>query len=130
MGFRKDSYATVWSVTPMSSTMTKARISIDRKNKETGQYEQEFGGFVIFVGTANAAKAMKLKERDRIRLGDVDVTNRYDKEKKIEYTSFKIFSFDDANSNRVQDTSSQNSSSGSGTFDSNPHDGDIEGWPF
>ena len=80
MGFRKDAYATVWSVEVVSDTMTKGRISVSRKNKQTDEYETEFGGFVSFVGTAAAKKAAGLKERDRIRLGDVDVTNRYDKE--------------------------------------------------
>ena len=100
MGFRKDAYATVWQIESVSNTLTKGRISIDRKNKETDQYEQEFGGFVSFVGTACAAKAMRLKEKDRIKLGDVDVTLRYDKEKKREYTTFKIFSFDDVTLDR------------------------------
>ena len=99
MGFRKGSYATVWEVRTLTPTLTKARISIDRKNRETGEYVQDFSGFVVFIGTANASKAARLKEKDRIRLGDVDVTNRYDKEKKVEYTDYKIFDFEDANKN-------------------------------
>ena len=94
MGFRKESYATVWSVEAVSDTLTKARISISRKNKQTGEYETDFSGFVSFVGTAVAKKASVLKEKDRIRLGDVDVTNRYDKEKNVTYTNFKVFSFE------------------------------------
>ena len=94
MGFRKDSFCTIWSVEPVSNTLTKARISISRKNKNTGEYDQDFSGFVSFVGTAAAAKAAKLKEKDRIKLGDVDVSNRYDKEKQREYTTFKVFSFE------------------------------------
>ena len=94
MGFRKDAYATVWSVEPVSDTMTKGRISISRKSRQTGQYEQDFSGFVCFIGTAAAKNALKLKEKDRIRLGDVDVSNRYDKEKGTTYNTFKIFSFD------------------------------------
>lgn len=94
MGFRKDSYATVWSVETVSDTLTKARVSISRKNKNTGEYEQDFSGYVSFVGTAAAAKAAKLKEKDRVKLGDVDVSNRYDKEKGKEYTTFKVFSFE------------------------------------
>ena len=94
IGFRSNTYATVWSVETVSNTVTKARISISRKNKNTGEYEQDFSGFVSFVGTAAAAKAAKLKEKDRIKLGDVDVSNRYDKEKQREYTTFKVFSFE------------------------------------
>lgn len=94
MGFRANTYATVWSVEPVSATMTKGRISISRKNKQTGQYEQDFSGYVSFIGTATAQKALGLKEKDRIKIGDVDVSNRYDKEKHVEYTTYKIFTFD------------------------------------
>lgn len=94
MGFRKESFATVWSIEPVSETMTKGRISISRKNKQTGEYETEFSRFVSFVGTVAAKKAAQLNEKDRIRLGDVDVTNKYNKEKNITYTNFKVFSFE------------------------------------
>ena len=94
MGFRKDSFATVWSAEVVSDTLTKVRLSISRKNKQTGEYETDFSGFVSFVGTAAAKKAAALKEKDRIKLGDIDVTNRYDKEKNTTYTNFKVFSFE------------------------------------
>jgi len=109
MGFRKDAYATVWEVEPISDTITKSRISISRKNRQTGEYEQDFGGYVKFMGTAAAKKAAQLKEKDRIRLGDVDVSNFYNREKKTEYTDFKIFSFDmadDAPSQQSHDSMS------------------------
>ena len=99
MGFRTGAFAKVWEVKPMSDTSTKIRISVSRKNKRTEQYEQEFSGFVMAVGTAAASKALKLKEGDRIKLGDVDVTTKYDAEKKITYTNYKMFSFEDANGN-------------------------------
>lgn len=94
MGFRSGSYATVWEIDPRSDSWTKGRISISRKNKQTDEYETDFSGYVSFVGTNAASKAAKLKVKDRIRIGDVDVNNRYDKEKDVTYTNFKIFSFD------------------------------------
>ena len=93
MGFRTGSYAKVWEVRPRSATMTELRISISRKNRESGEYEQDFGGYVRCVGTACASQATALAEGDKIRLGDVDVTRRYDKEAQKEYTNFTIFSF-------------------------------------
>ena len=39
MGFRTGAYAKVWEVTPMSDTSTKVRMSISRKNKQSGEYE-------------------------------------------------------------------------------------------
>lgn len=91
MGFRKGAFASVWSVEPGKGNFTKVRLSVSRKNQE-GQYEQEFAGFCTFIGQAHA-KAARLKERDRIALGDVDVTSVYDKEKKKEYINFKVFDF-------------------------------------
>lgn len=94
MGFRTGSYATIWEIRPENQVRTSARISISRKNKTTGEYDTDFSGFVEFIGTGAANKALGLKPRDRIKLGDVDVSNRYVKEKNTTYTNYKIFSFD------------------------------------
>lgn len=94
MGFRTGAYAKVWEITPMSDTSTKVRLSVSRKNKQTNEYEQDFSGFVLAIGTAAAKKASCLKQGDRIKLGDVDVATKYDKDKKITYTNYKMFSFE------------------------------------
>ena len=121
MGFRSKNYCTVWEVESISDTNTKARISASRKNKQTGEYETDFSGFVNFVGTAAAKKALSLKEKDRIRLGDVDVTTKYDKEKKVTYTNYKIFSFEtqdeiDGVTNNIEEPA-QTSTVGDGEVD-------------
>lgn len=94
MGFRKDAYATVWSVESINDVNTKCRISISRKNRQTGEYEEDFSGFVSFFGSAAAKKALQLKERDRIKLGDVDVRSKYVKEKNTTYYNFNVYSFE------------------------------------
>lgn len=94
MGFRSGSYATVWEVVPKSDVHTVVRLSISRKNRETGAYINDFSSFVSFFGSATAAKAAKLKEKDRIKLGDVDVSTSYDKETKQQFTNFKCFNFE------------------------------------
>lgn len=99
MGFRTGAYAKVWEVTPMSDTSTKVRLSVSRKNKQTGEYEQDFSGFVLCIGTAAARNAVKLDSGARIKIGDCDVTTKYDAQKKITYTNFKMFSFEDADGN-------------------------------
>lgn len=97
MGFRPGAFAKVWEVTPVSDTTTKLRISVSRKNKQSGEYEQDFSGFVMCIGTAAAKKAALLKSGARIKLGDIDVSTRYDAEKKVTYTNYKVFSFDNEN---------------------------------
>lgn len=99
MGFRKGAYATIWEIKPVSDKLVKARISISRKDKETGKYEAEFEDFVAFPGSVASKKAMSLREKDRIQIGDCDIRNKYDPEKKIKYYNFLIFSFEMANGN-------------------------------
>lgn len=93
MGFRTGAYAKVWEVNPTSDTTTKLKLSISRKNKQTNEFETEWNGFALVVGTAAARSASKLGRGDTIKLGDVDVTRRYDKESGKEYINWKIFSF-------------------------------------
>ena len=118
MGFRTGAYCTIWEVTPKRDTITNARISISRKNKQTDEYEQDFGGYVSFMGTASAQKAAGLKRGDRIKLGDVDVTRRYDSVSKVEYTNFNIYSFEIENEG------------GMGTQGFTPHESSYSGDSF
>lgn len=122
MGFRNNTYATVWSVEAKTNTLTKCRISISKKNKNTGEYETDFGGYVSFVGTAAASKAAKLKEKDRIKLIDTDVSNKYDKEKGVTYTNFTVFSFELTDSQSGSESSSPSNRSSSSDVD----EGEVE----
>lgn len=98
MGFRTNSYATVWDIKPVSDTVTEIRISTSRKNRQSGEYEQDFSGFVRCIGTACATSAAKLQKNSRIKIGDCEVTTKYDTGKKTTYTNFTMFSFDLADS--------------------------------
>ena len=119
MGFRQNAYCKIWEVTQMSDTATKLRISISKKNKQTNEYEQDFSGFVMCIGTAAAGKAAALKNGSRIKLGECDVTTKYDAEKKTSYTNFKVFSFDEVG----EDSASSNNTESKKTVD----DGEPEG---
>ena len=101
MGFRQGGYAYVWDVKPQSNICTQLRISVSRKNKDTGDYDQDFSGFVRFMGTANAAKAAQLTPGTSIKLGDVDVSTKYVKDKNVEYVNYKCFSFEVANGSNI-----------------------------
>lgn len=103
MGFRNGAYATIWEVKAGKGNYSDVRLSISKKNKQTDQYETDFSGFVRFIGTAHQ-NVGSLKEKDRIKIGDCEVTNSYDKEKKVTYTNFAVFSFEDANGNSTTQT--------------------------
>ena len=100
MGFRTGSYARIWSSEPGPGNFQKVRLSISKKSRDTGEYIDEFSGFVAFVGTAKDAAA-KLHDGDRIRLGDVDVTRKWDKERQKEYINFTVFSFEMADNSNL-----------------------------
>jgi len=93
MGFRNGAYAKIWEVKPNpSGKSTSVRLSVSRKVSE-GQYEEDFSGYVSFIATAND-RAAGLKKGDRVKLGDVDVSSKYNAEKRERTFSFKVFSFE------------------------------------
>ena len=128
MGFRNKSYATVFGVEPGKGKFTRVRLSISRKNKVTGEYETDFNGYCMFIGTAHTKAAM-LKERDRIVLGDVDVSNRYDKETRREYVDYKVFDFDFAETG-VRGGGQQSAPASGNRVESNEVQSDEDGLPF
>ena len=121
-GFRTGSYATIWDVQPKGK-FTQVRLSVSRKNQQTGEYEQDFSGFCMFISAAHA-KAEKLRPRDRIRLKDIDVSTTYDKAQNKEYVNYKVFDFDFADNGSPAATASAASSGvnpvDSGTADEEP----------
>lgn len=99
MGFRKDAWATVWSVEEGKGNSLKVRLSTSKKDKATGMYEQDFSGYCTFIGKA-CTNGGALKQKDRIKLGDVDVTTWYNKDKGVEYVTYKVFDYEtDSSSN-------------------------------
>lgn len=93
MGFRNGAYAKVWAIDAKTDTATKLRISISRKDKTTNQYETDFSGIVTCYGADAAKQAAALQIGDKIQLGNVDVSRRFDVSTNREYINFKVFSF-------------------------------------
>lgn len=120
MGFRNGSFAKVWEIKPISDKKTDLRISISYKDKQTGEYIDDFSGFVSCCGSIPASKAARLKIGDRIKLGNVDVSRVYNKEKQTRFDTFKVFSFD-----TLTDTSSPSSTSQSSVIETGV-EGDVE----
>lgn len=104
MGWRNGAYATVWAhkdkdgndrvVDSISDRLTSARISISRKDKNTGKYNTEFSKFVKFAGTSAARKALQLQERDRIRLLEVEYYEEPGKVKGEYYQNWMVYDFE------------------------------------
>lgn len=107
MGLRAGAYATVWSVeqSKFSDKVMQVQLSVSRKNKQTDEYEQEFSGFVSFIGQAASDAKTYLAKGSRIKLVDVDVTNTYNKEKKETKWAAKCFKFERMDGNKSSNTS-------------------------
>lgn len=96
MGFRTGSYATVWGI-ENKGNYSIVEMSTSKKNKQTDQYETDFSSkFVRFIGGAHT-NSEGLTRGSKIKIGDCEVTNSYNKETKTGYTNFLVFSFEDAN---------------------------------
>ena len=92
MGLKTGCVVTVWSVEDKGK-YSEVRVSTSRKNKTTQNWETDFGAYARFIGAAHEA-AKALKPKDRIKITEFEVTNRYDKERKITYTSYAVFGFE------------------------------------
>lgn len=92
MGLHNGAFAKVWKVEQGKGRFTNVRLSISKKQQD-GTYAQDFSGFCMFIGNAHAKAAM-LKGDERIKLGEIDVSNNYDKAKGKEYINYKVFDFE------------------------------------
>ena len=129
--FANNAYAKVWEVKPSDNGKSKqVRLSTSRK-KEDGSYEQDFSGFVRFVGKANE---LDIKADDRVQLLSVGVTNNYVKEKSTTYTNYTCFDAkiaeNNGNSGTSGSTGTPNSSSPASDGFMNIPDGIDDELPF
>lgn len=97
MGFRTGAYATVWEIKQGNGNYTDVRISTSKKDRGTDKYVTDFSGYVRLVGEAHQS-ASNLQEKDRIKIGDCEVTNNYNKEKNTTYVNYAIFGYEDVSS--------------------------------
>lgn len=88
--FAAGSFAKLWEKKDPEAKYTEVRISTSVKDKRTGEYSQDFGGYVRMVGQAHDAVA-DLEEGDSFKIVRCGVTNRYDKSKKVTYTNYVVF---------------------------------------
>ena len=98
MGFRQGAYANVWAVENKGKYST-ARLSISRRNQNTGGYDTEFqDGYVRLVGQAHEKfNGRTVPEKGEfIRINSCDVQNCYTKpDGSVSYVPhYTIFEFD------------------------------------
>jgi len=130
MGFRKYTYAKVWEIRPSNeSATTDIKISVSRKNRDTGEYLPDFSGYVRCIGTANTKARTELSEGDRIKMGDVDVSSWYNKDTDRGGYIFKMFTFEMADSPKAPDNSEDYPFTSTEEVDSNDVDEDDDN-PF
>lgn len=104
MGFRNGSYMTCWNVEPgRSGKYTQVRLSHSKKNKLTGEFEQDFSGYCTFLGKANEM-AKDLQPQDRIKIISCDVDRTYNREKQKEYFDCKVFEFEVVDKNTTSNS--------------------------
>ena len=96
--FKNNCYVTIWkfkdTLVDIKNKMAIVKCSTSMKNKD-GNYEIDFSDKVVFIGKAfEKIKELELNEKDRLKLLEVGVKNRYDVEKKIMYVNYYCFDFE------------------------------------
>ena len=98
MAFRNNAIATLWNnndwgtVIKFSDKYADIQMSTQKKNRLTNEYETDFSSKVRCLGKAfETLKTLELREKFRIKLLDVEVTNKYDKEKKVMYVNYLVW---------------------------------------
>jgi hypothetical protein len=92
MSFANGKIAKIWEIRPQDK-YSEVKISTSKKNKDTDEYEQDFSAFVRFIGKAHE-KCQSLKGDEMIKLLEVEVTNKYVKDKNKSYYNCVCFNFD------------------------------------
>ena len=91
--FSVGSWAKIWDIKEIKDKYSEVRISTSIKNKNTNEYEQDFGGYVRMVGQAHQ-QLQYLSNGDRFKIVRCGVTNKYNKETKQTYTNYVVFEMD------------------------------------
>ena len=101
MGFKNNVYATIFQTknaqkpVDIHEKYASAFITIYKKNSLTNQREKDFSGWIRFIGRAfEKIKNIEITDKTRIRLLEVEVTNRYNAETNQAYTNFICWDFE------------------------------------
>lgn len=95
MAFKNGAFATLWNVDKQNQKLINfydkyadIQISTSKKNSQN-RYENDFMGKVRCFGHAlEVLKSVQLAEKDRVKLLEVEVTNKYDAATKKTYMNY------------------------------------------
>ena len=106
--FTNNSFAKVWRITPKKdgAKSLHVQISTSFKNKQTGQYEVDFNGFVLLIGEAFKKAEKDLQAGDRIKILNCGCKQIWDKAKSQNNTTFLIFDLEIQTEHKIKDASS------------------------
>ena len=96
-------YAKIKSV-EVKENYSVCKISISKKNKQSGKYETDFVGKVSFVGNAHNQRPLA---DQRIKITSFGVSNCYTKDDKLEFLQspkFVVFAYELQDSNGANTT--------------------------
>ncbi len=96
MAFKNNCVATLWKVDKENGKVVDIHekyadisISTSKQNRDTAKYETDFAGKVRLLGQAfDKIKQINLTEKDKIKLINVEVNNKYDASKRVTYTNY------------------------------------------
>ena len=101
MGFKNNAYATVWKSKTTENTIdmfdryAEVFITTSKKNSATQTYETDFSSRVRFLGKAfEKLKNLTLEEKDKLKLLEVETTNKFDKVKNVQFTNHLCWDFE------------------------------------
>ena len=104
MGYKNNCFATSWTdkqtqkVLNIYDKYAEVLMTTSKKNANAKNgYETDFSGRVRFIGRAfEKIRTMALEEKDKLKLLEVETTNRYDTQAKRTYTNFICWDFEPA----------------------------------
>ena len=134
MGFRQGAFIKIWDLENKGNyhvaEMSTSKKMKDRSGNEITEngkvkYETDWSNkFVRLVGTAhNQAKTLDISKN--VKIESCEVTNKWDKEKKIMYTNYVIFAFSEED-NKQNKNANKNTNSKPAQEDFRPIDKSIE----
>lgn len=95
MAFKNNAFATLWNIDKENKKVAKfsdkyadIQVTTSKKNKD-GKYETDFTGKVRCFGKAlETLQELQFTEKDKVKLVEVEVNNKYDPIKKQTYINY------------------------------------------